>query len=565
MCARETPDGPDVSRYVGRWVALLNGQVIGVGDSRREAYQAGRNSRPREEPTSVVYVRDDGSPDGVASHDLAALFGPGTLAGRVREWMLEVAEGAYLVGGSVRDFLAGRSGHDLDLAVDGNALDLGRSLADRLAGAYYPVDPARGVARIVLREDAACAPTQIDIATLRDGSIEQDLAGRDFTINAMAVNLITLDLLDPHGGQEDLNRQRLRLVSPRGIEQDPVRALRGVRQAGELALTLDPDTADIIQRDGNRLVDVSAERIRDEYVYILSLPDSAGALGRAERLGLLRWTIPELAGLRDVRQAAPHQLDVWEHSLLAVTRLEALLRWLLTGRAAGYDQDGLPASLWSFRESLARHLGSLLAGQRPRWLSLKLAALLHDVAKPACRQVDETGRVRFLGHEQQGAEVASAVAQRLRFSRAEVEMIGVVVRYHMRPLLLSQGRGVTRRAAHRFYRDAGDAGLDVALLALADHQALKPGPALLAGSEPLAAVVDSLVRYRLGPDAPEMVIPLITGRDLIDRCRIEPGPAVGRWLRRVREEQVCGVLHSREDAVRWVTAKLEKERQTPCD
>ena len=180
MCAQETPDCPDLSRYAGRWVALLNGRVVGVGETGREAFQAARGSRPREEPTAVIYVNPAGTAESTTPDSLAGLFGLDTLAGQVRDLLRMATDQAFLVGGSVRDFLAGRICHDLDLAVAGNALDIGRWVADQLAAAYFPVDSERGVARIVMREVENGDPTHIDIAALRDGVIEADLSGRDF-------------------------------------------------------------------------------------------------------------------------------------------------------------------------------------------------------------------------------------------------------------------------------------------------------------------------------------------------------------------------------------------------
>jgi hypothetical protein len=251
---------------------------------------------------------------------------------------------------------------------------------------------------------------------------------------------------------------------------------------------------------------------------------------------------------------------VWDHSLLAVTQLEEILRLLLAERSVR-SITRLPAALAKYRGQLQRHLEEPLAGGRPRWVILKLAALLHDVAKPVCRTIDETGRARFLGHDRQGAEMAINVARELKLSGAEPDMIGAVVRYHMRPLLLAQSRGVTRRAAHRFYRDAGDAGLDVALLALADHLALKPGGEPSSGWRELAEVVDDLLEYWLTAGTPETSPPLVNGGDLIAYCHLKPGPKLGYWLRLVREEQICGVLQSREAALQWVLDEAQKEAE----
>lgn len=540
---------PDLRPYAGWWVALRGGRVIGVGKTEREAYLAAKSSRPKEEPAAVTFVA--GEPDASAGA-LYTLFGPGTLAGRVRQALLAGAGQSYLVGGTVRDALLGRESHDLDFSVDAGALELGRRLADELGAGFCALDPRRGTARVVV-EDASGERTYVDIATLAGGAIESDVAERDFTLNALAVDLQDLRLVDYHGGLDDMRQRRLRLVSPLGIADDPIRAMRAVRLAAELGLSVEPATEAAVARDGAGLTQTSAERIRDEVVRILALPASAGPLGRLERLGLLAHFWPEAAALKGVTQTAPHRLDVWEHTLLTVTRLEQLLAlW----RGAGDAEAGqLFAPLERFGPALRTHLDAPMADRRPRGLLLKLAALLHDVGKPGSRRVEESGRIRFLGHETLGCELAFEMATRLRFSAAEAMLVRTIVQHHMRPLSLAQAGAVTALAAHRFFRDAGAAGADIALLALADARATAPGPLLPAQAAPFAALVAAVQRlldYGLGADGPEAQPPLLSGRDLIEDCGLTAGPQIGRWLRLIRERQVSGELTTREEALQWV-------------
>jgi len=554
MCKDQASGDSGLAQYANWWVALLAGRVIGVGKSEREAYLAAKGSRPREEPAALKYVPPGIRKDGTSVRGIPSLFDENHLAAQARAMLVALGGRAYLVGGSVRDYLMGRECHDLDFAVSKDGLEAGRTIGDALKAPFYPLDPERGVARVVV-QGASQERVFIDVSTLRGGAIGVDLAARDFTINAMAVDLANLQLLDPHAGGDDLAGRRLRLVSDDGIARDPIRALRGVRQISELGFTMDPGTADVIARDGKGLEEASPERVRDELVRILALPDAASPIGRLERLGLLQWTIPELIELKETCQTAPHHLNVWDHSLLTVTRLEGIIQALLSERGQGsyagaFDESMGP--LEKHRPALRQHLESELAGGRPRWLMLKLAALLHDVGKPECQQIDESGRVRFIGHDRLGGEIAAGVIRRLRFARAEEEMIRTIVLYHMRPLMLAGGNGVTRRAAHRYYRDAGADGIDIVLLALADHLALRPGRTVGRGWGALVKVVGDLLDYWLVDDNPETVAPLVSGLDLMEVCDMPPGPDVGYWLRRIREEQISGVLHDKAEALQWV-------------
>ena len=544
----------ELAPYAGRWVALAGGRVVGVGDTQREAYLAAKSCRPKEEPINVTFVPGDAGPEGETACDLGRLFAADTLAGKARQVLLQGAPVAYLVGGSVRDFLLGRESHDWDFAVPANALALGRRIADALGAAFYPLDAERGTARVVIRE-AAGGRAFVDIATLYGGDIESDLAARDFTLNALAIDLRELRLIDPMGGRRDLAERRLRLVSDHALIDDPIRAVRAVRLAAELALSIEPATEEILARDGRLLTQTSPERIRDEVARIMALP-AAAPLRRLERLGLLSHFWPELPALRAVTQSPPHRLNVWEHTLLTVSRLEALLAGVLgelpsaASQALEGLQDWLPA--------LRRRLEQPLSEARPRWLALKLAALLHDVGKPAA-QKDEEGRMRFFGHEALGSELAGEMLSRLRFSAAESEYVRSVVRHHMRPAALARA-GVSAVAAHRYYRDAAAVGLDIPLLSLADAWALAPGAALPAQWPALVEVCSALWRYRLAQDSPEQRPALVSGRDLL-ACGVPAGPQVGRWLRLIREQQVSGALQTKEDALRWVREALESQKR----
>lgn len=558
---------PDWSAYAGWWVALAAGQIVGVGKTKQEAYLAAKGSRPKEEPIAVLYVPTDEEGSELGSKVAPSVLEHNALIATVRDILLQSHAKAYLVGGSVRDYVMERACHDLDFAVPSQALELGRKIAHVLRAAFYVLDPERETARVVVT-GAHGERIFVDIATLNGGTIEADLAARDFTINAMAVDLTNWHLLDPYAGRTDLSARRLRLVSEQGIAQDPIRALRGVRLAAELGLTLEPETERILARDGKMLEFESAERVRDELVRILALPNATEPIRRLEHLDLLPCIAPELVALKGVTQSAPHQFDVWEHTLLTVVRLEHLLAYLVSEAGALDAWVAESKELWqtleAFRPTLRQHLEKSMADQRPRWVMLKLAALVHDVGKPACRQVESSGRVRFIGHDARGSEIAVEMARRLRFASAEVEWLRTVVRHHMRPILLAQrGIPITPRIAHRYYRDTGLAGLDIALLALADVWALGPEPVRWRTWLPLAGVVSFLLQYRLAEDSPETWPPLVTGHDLMAACGLAAGPEVGKWLRLIREAQVSGKLTSREEALQWVLKSLGKKEESP--
>ncbi len=443
---------------------------------------------------------------------------------------------AYLVGGLVRDQLLARAvKRDIDLAIDGDASELARAFADTHDGAFYLMDAEHDVARVILRD------TYIDFAALR-GDVRSDLATRDFSINAMARQIGSDELIDPFHGQRDLREKQIRAVSSTVFHDDPVRLLRALRLIGELGFTLEPRTEDLMRGDAPLMAYASMERARDELCKILSLDKPVALLRQADDLGILGALVPELNVLKNVTQSPPHVYDVFEHTL-------HVLEELVQVQARGYTDvvNG------DFASELQTHFAQIVSADHTRGTMLRLAALLHDVAKPETRSVDNTGNIHFYDHEPRGAETSSAILRRLRFSNDEIDLVMRTVANHLRPLLLTREATVTNRATYRFFRDAGDAGVDVCVLALADQRG-KTAPQIdrAVDTQVRAVLTVLLDRYFRAPDKVVAPPALVDGRALMSELRIDAGPRVGELLEAIREAQAEGEVSTREDALAFV-------------
>ena len=199
------PDSGSASPYAGRWVALLRGKVIAQGNTPEEARRAAQTHRHKESPEIVFMPSYSFSPLLASVHDA-----------------LSPNQEIYLVGGAVRDAILGRASHDLDFVVPGDGIKLARRVANKLKGAFYPLDTERDTGRVVLIQDDG-SRTIMDFATYRGENIEADLRDRDFTVNAIAYNLQTETTLDPLNGAGDLYAKRIRACSPESLSKDPVR------------------------------------------------------------------------------------------------------------------------------------------------------------------------------------------------------------------------------------------------------------------------------------------------------------------------------------------------------
>lgn len=466
------------------------------------------------------------------------------LLGRVARFLDARGITAYLVGGFVRDGLLGRETRDVDLAVAAPAIPLARELADALLGHFVPLDQQHQVARVVVSPGL----WHLDMATLA-GDIGQDMARRDFTVNAMAVPLGQPEgrVVDPWGGRQDLERRVIRAVSPSVFQEDPARLLRAVRLTAELGFQIEEATAALIQRDAPLLGGVAGERLREELMRLLSLLRAAPGVRTLDRLGLLSPLLPEMDPARGVAQPKEHHWDVFQHSVETVAAADFLM-----GEGDGFPAWAREAFPWP--PEAAAGMAEEVAGF-PRRALFKLACLLHDVAKPQTKAVQPDGRTRFLGHAPQGADIVRSALARLRFSRREREMLAAMIVHHLRPTQMAHEELPTRRAIYRFFRDTGEVAEEVLYLSLADHLASR-GPELAPEAwQYHTRVVHYVMAERRHQEAAPP-LRLLTGHDIMAAFGLEPGPRVGQLLEKVAEARAAGEVSTREQALALVRKEL---------
>ena len=462
---------------------------------------------------------------------------------------------SYLVGGFVRDALLGRGTADIDIAVAQDGVEVAQKVAGALGGRFVLLDRVNRVGRVVIAsKEAPGGRWELDFSTF-EGNIEHDLARRDFTIDAIAVDpgelAKTVHLIDPFSGGADLKCGVIRAVSETAFQSDAVRLLRAVRLAAELGFSLDAQTEAQVRENCHLISGVAGERVREELLRLLAVPRSRQFLPYLDELGLVTAIIPELAGAKGVKQPKEHFRDVFDHSLETVVAVDFVLR---QGAWEYASDEVLAATPWS--EVLAQHFSREVSHGSTRRVLLKLAALLHDVAKPQTKAVAEDGRVRFLGHGKLGAAVAAGILERLRFSSKEIKLVEVMVREHLRPGQMSQGGLPTRRAIYRYFRDTEGAGIDILFLSLADHLATR-GPELdLGGWQEHTRLVEYVLAQHFEQE--RLVVPekILNGHDIINSFGLHPGPKIGKLLEAIREAQASGEIATREEALAYIREHL---------
>jgi tRNA nucleotidyltransferase/poly(A) polymerase len=481
----------------------------------------------------------------------------------------------YLVGGAVRDALLGRPVHDLDFVLERNAIKTARHIADALHADFYPLDLERDTGRVIVI-GADGKHMLMDFASFRSGesskvpgqSLETDLAGRDFTLNAIAFKLNDNSLYDPLGGAMDLKEKRLRACSPSAFTDDPVRILRGIRLAANFGFHILPETRTSMKAAAGSLGKVSPERLRDELFRIFDGPQPAACLRALDLLGVLDRLLPELAVLKGVQQISPHVQDVWAHTLSTVAHLEKILAAL----RPEYDPESasdllhglLVLRIGRYRQQISAALMTPLIADRSRRSLLFLAALYHDIAKPQSKKMDEAGQYHFWGHDQQGAELLANRARGLALGNDEIQWLETVVRNHMRihfhtNRLVSEGKPPSRRAIYRFFRDTGPAGVEVSLLTLADLQATYeqtlPQETWAAALEVVRTLLEAWYEKKEEQVSPTQ---LLDGNDMMHELSLRPGKKIGELLEAVREAQAIGEVSTKDQALELAHRKLEE-------
>jgi tRNA nucleotidyltransferase (CCA-adding enzyme) len=444
---------------------------------------------------------------------------------------------AWLVGGAVRDLLRGKPAKDFDVATSAAPADVTRIFGRKRT---IPTGEKHGTVTVLTERDGEKA--QVEVTTYRgegaysDGrrpdavvfvrTLEEDLKRRDFTMNAIAYDPLEGRLSDPFGGQKDLGERRIRAVGDplERFREDGLRAMRAVRFAAQHEFSIDPPTEAAIAQALDVFAKVSAERVRDELLKILSARKPSIGLELMRTTGLLARSIPELLEGVGFSQNRHHAHDVWYHTLAAV------------------DATDCPR---------------LAAGDRlgdPPWL-VRFAALLHDVAKPrtAADKPDAPGERTFFRHEHVGAAMADEIGRRLKLSTRERETIVNLVGNHMFWYTPEWSDGTVRR----FISRVGAEHID-ALFALREGDVRARGH----GEDP-GVELDAL-RARVAEQIAEQAALKVTdlavgGGDVMEVLGVPPSPIIGEVLRRLLERVLDDASLNDKERLRALIPDAAKE------
>lgn len=450
--------------------------------------------------------------------------------------VLAQTSGAYLVGGSVRDLICGRRPADYDIAVIHNAKGYAQKLAAKLKGRMVAIGKQDFPLYRVVK-----TPLIIDVTPVKGKDIAADLSDRDFTINALACELSTGNVIDTTGGVADIEQGVVRMVSAQAFQKDPVRLVRAYRMAARFDYHIESTTADTIASRATDIQSCAGERVWTELALILACPNSFHQIQQMVQSGLLTAIFPELSPLKGCHQSEPHHLDVFEHTLLAFQSLEKLL---------SHPPEQLNVQMLELIQTFPIEQQALL----------KLALLLHDVGKANQRTIDDLGKIHFYGHASASAKMAEPILQRLRLSKRQANWVEFIIANHSRPhdlFLLKQKENLTPKAIGNFLRHCGADTPHLTLHAIADNL----GKDLADGCQPdaLLAFFNQLLDAYFKTAEPKESPPLLGGQDLMATFNLKPSPLIGALMKGIEEARLAGTISHRRQALEWANNYLTKK------
>jgi len=422
----------------------------------------------------------------------------------------------FVVGGTIRDILLGDTPRDFDIVVPPPVEAFLNELKKKRYR-YFVLDEQEKEYRIILSREE-----WIDLSQIKGDNIEKDLMMRDFTINSIGVHLKSGTVIDPTDGIKDLKGKIIRTVSGTNLIQDPLRIVRAFRFFATLGFSIEKKTEELI-RELHPLINlVAKERIKYELFLILKSNRAFETFKYMEEMGLLYDIFPELRSLRYTSQRYYDEQNLLYHSMMTMKHTEEIIE----------------------RENYPDELKALI----------KLASLLHDIAKPETLSYDDEGNTHFYGHDKIGAEKVEQIAWRLKFSNKEKDILKKLVRYHMYPHLLSAEKEITKKAANRYLRKTDELAFPLLRMALGDALASPPRPGGMMGYEKLEKILREILEEKK-----KQKERIITGHDLIS-LGLEPGPLFRKILEEIEDMRAQGEIKTKEEALAFIKKKYIQPR-----
>ena len=440
----------------------------------------------------------------------------------------EINEG-YLVGGSIRDLFTKNCVFcDRDISIKG-AENFARKIAKKWDGTFIELDNENKIYRVVLPDKI----NFLDISELQGNSIEEDLKRRDFTINAIAYDLTNDKFVDVTGGLKDLKNKVLRHIDDKNFEDDPLRILRAFRFYAVTGFKMTIELENALKKYMPMALNPAKERINYEIMKLFGGDFASSALLKMDEFGLLEKIFPCVTEMKKVPPNTHHHLDLFHHVVETVRQIE-----ILYNEISGFEKE---------------HLDAIDFGGFPRINHLKLAGFLHDIGKFSTWTIEESGRHRFIKHDDVGSKMVVPLLRDLKFSKKQIEYISCMIKNHIYPSNVIVAPSLNDKVMMRYVRKMDDNVIDNIILAKADRLSAKGVDITEEIVNANISGLDKLLDFYLSKKDSLAPLPkLIDGREIMELLNIKPSPKLGEIINTINEAQLNGDISTHEDAVKMV-------------
>lgn len=437
----------------------------------------------------------------------------------------------YLVGGSVRDCFLDKNTFDRDLIVaDEDARTFSQKVAEFFDGKFIPLDEENKIYRVVLKDKK----NYLDITNPIENSMEKDLFRRDLTINAVAVDISSCEVLDLVGGVNDIENKIIRGIKDFNFEDDPLRILRVFRFYSILGFEIDSHLLEVVKSLKALILQPAKERIEYELMKLFDGKYADLALLKMDECEILNKLFPFVDELKQVPPNLHHHLDLFHHSIETVCQVGIL-----------YEKSS---------DKVKSHMEKVDFGGFSRLAHLRLAAFMHDIGKFSTWTIEEgTGRHRFIKHDDVGSKLVKPILKKMCFSNKQIDYITLMIKKHMYPTMVVQSPELTDKVMMRFVRKMEDSAIDNILIAQADRLSAQ-GPEITKEivEENISALNKLLEFYLQAQETIKPLPKLLDGNEVMKILNIKPSPILGQILNSLHEAQISGDVTTKEEAVSFV-------------
>lgn len=448
-----------------------------------------------------------------------------------------LGENIYLVGGTIRDFYINpeKISFDKDIIVTScHALDFAKKIESNFDGTLITLDEENKIYRFIFEDKI----NYVDITEPIVNSLDEDLSRRDFTINAIALDLSDNRIIDLFNGIEDIKNKKIRHISEKNFTDDSLRLLRAFRFQALTGFDIDDETMLLIKKHSKLITNPAKERINYEILKMFGGKYTEKAILNADEAGLIDILFPSMIDVKKVPENSHHHLDLFHHSIETVRQIQSI-----------YENSA---------PEVKEHLERVDFGGNTRLAHLKLAGFLHDIGKFSTWTIDDTGRHRFIMHDEVGEKLTKEFLKDNKYSKKQIEYISEMVKKHIYPSIVSMGAqtetGINYKSYMKYIRKMGDNSIDAIILAKADRLSAQGPDITKEMTKNNLECLDSLLDYYLSVrDTLKPLPKLLTGDEIMELLNIKPSKRLGEIISKMEEAQISGDITSKEDAVNFVT------------